>query len=83
VLLRLGEEQIPNPKPQTPNPKKNPNPDGSAWDLGFGIWDLGFGIWDLRRALAVHDDGVERLTLAEVDEVVRRGVVCVQLDEIL
>src|SRR5262245_10319926 len=36
----------------------------------------------LRRALPVHDDGVERLTLAEVDKVVRHSLIGVQLDEI-
>src|SRR6266550_5890544 len=60
-------------KTQTPNPRTQPQ---------TGIWSLGFGIWDLCRALPVHDDRIECLAFAEVDEVVCRCLIRVQLDKI-
>ena len=78
-----AEEQIPNRvhKPrrhEEHGENKSSVPSVSPWF----VWIVRIS-FDLRRTLAVHDHGVERLTLAEVDEVVRRGVVCVQLDEVL
>src|SRR5204862_5448057 len=45
----------------------------------FGMWDLGF----LSGALPVHNHGIERLALAEIDEVIWRRLRRVELDQIL
>src|SRR5262245_47688080 len=73
------QEQIPNPIKNHRGTKNTDEKDISGHSVcPWFVW-ISF---DLRRALAVHHDGIERLTLAEIDEVVRGRLIRVQLDEI-
>ena len=46
---RVGKSQIPNPKLQIPNDRRNCS--------RLGIWDLGFGVWDFPQVTIIRPVG--------------------------